>query len=50
MTNAAAIGYAIIAAKWIGLTDEQIRNLDRAMYEAMDEIAEEQAEEAYRNT
>jgi len=50
MTNGSAIGYAIIAAKRIGLTPEQIRKLDRALYEAMDEITEEEAEEAYRNT
>lgn len=50
MTNAAAIGYAIIAAKRLGLTKEQIRKLDRAMYEVMDEITEEEAEEVYRNT
>lgn len=50
MTNAASIGYAIIAARWIGLTEEQIKKLGRAMYEAMDEITEEEAEEVYRNT
>lgn len=50
MTNFAAIGYAIIAAKQIGLTSEQIKKLDSAMYEAMDEHTNEEAEEVYRNT
>ena len=50
MTNGAAIGYAIIAAKWIGLTDEQIKKLDRAMYEAMDKTTEEHAEKVYQTT
>jgi len=50
MTNGAAIGYAIIAAKWIGLTPEQIKKLDRAMYEAMDEHTEEEAERVYQST
>jgi hypothetical protein len=50
MTNGAAIGYAILASKRLGLTLEQIRQLDRAMYEAMDEYTEEEAEEVYQNT
>lgn len=49
MTNGAAIGYMITAAKRLGLTDEQIRKLDRAMYEAMDEFTEDEAEIVYRN-
>jgi hypothetical protein len=50
MTNGAAIGYAIIAAKCIGLTAEQIKKLDRAMYEAMDDVSEERAEKEYQRT
>lgn len=50
MTNGAAIGYAIIAAKWIRLTPEQIKKLSRAMYEVMDEVTEEKSEEVYRRT
>jgi len=50
MNNSAAIGYAILAAKRIGLTREQIMKLDRAMYEVMDEVTEEEAEEEYRRT
>ena len=50
MTNGAAIGYAIIAAKRLKLSEEMIKKLDRGMYEAMDEITEEEAEEVYRNT
>lgn len=50
MTNGAAIGYAIIAAKRIGFTEELIRNLDRTMYEAMDEYTEDEAEKEYQNT
>jgi len=50
MNNSAAIGYAIMAARRIGLTDEQIRKLDSAMYRLMDEVTEEEAEEEYRKT
>lgn len=50
MNNEAAIGYAILAAKQIGLTREQIKKLDRAMYEVMDEVTESEAEEVYRKT
>jgi ABC-type nitrate/sulfonate/bicarbonate transport system substrate-binding protein len=48
MTNAAAIGYMIQAAKWLKLKPETIKKLDRAMYEAMDELTEEEAEAIYR--
>lgn len=50
MTNGAAKGYAIIAAKWIGLSPQQIENLVRAMDTAMDEHTEEEAEEVYRKS
>lgn len=48
MTNGAAIGYAIIAARWLGLTEEQIQKLERGMETAMDRYTEEEAEETYR--
>lgn len=50
MTNGAAIGYAIIAAQWIGLTPYQIECLENAMNTAMDEHPEEVAEEVYMKT
>lgn len=51
MTNAAAIGYMLIAAKrYLGLDQETIRQLDQAMYRAMDTYTEEEAESEYRNT
>lgn len=50
MTNGAAKGYAVIAAKWIGLTPQKIENLIRAMDTAMDEHTESEAEEVYRNS
>jgi len=54
MTNAAAIGYMILAAKRLqkageNIPDELIRKLDRMMYDMMDVKSEEEAEEAYRN-
>lgn len=48
MKNAAAIGYMKLAAKRVGLKEHLIRDLDRMMYELMDAITEEEAEEAYR--
>lgn len=50
MNNGSAIGYMILAAKhWLKLDDETIRELDRAMYKAMDVYDEEEAEKAYQN-
>jgi hypothetical protein len=50
MNNSAAIGYMIIAAKeWLDLDSNLIKRLERAMYEAMDEYTEYEAEEAYRS-
>ena len=49
MTNAAAIGYAILAAKRLGLDEVTIKKLDRAMYQEMDVTHEKTAEEAYRS-
>lgn len=48
MTNAAAIGYMILAAKVLGLPRETIRKLEHAMYYEMDFTDEEAAEKAYR--
>jgi len=54
MTNAAAIGYMILAAKRLQkkgepIPDELIRKLDSMMYDMMDMKSEDEAEEAYRN-
>lgn len=49
MTNEAAIGYAIIAARWLELDHKTIQKLERAMIEAMDEVTEDAAEGEYRN-
>lgn len=49
MTNAAAIGYAIMAAKYLELDERTIKQLERLMYEFMDECTEAEAEEVYRN-
>jgi hypothetical protein len=50
MTNEAAIGHATTAAKVIGLTREQIKDLQSSMRSVMDRFTEEEAEEVYRNT
>ena len=50
MTTAAAIGYAIIAAQKIGLSQDQISQLSKAMYKAIDLTEEERAETVYRET
>ena len=50
MTNGSAIGYMIIAAnEWLKMDEKTIQKLERAMYEAMDEYTEEEAERAYQN-
>ena len=49
MTNAAAIGYAIMAAKAMGLGRDALKALESHMYYMMDEATEEEAEEVYRN-
>jgi hypothetical protein len=48
MNNKAAIGYAIIAAKALEMTDKQIKYLVREMEHQMDVKTEDQAEKAYR--
>jgi predicted solute-binding protein len=50
MTNAAAIGYMILAAKKMGMDEEKIKELATRMYYRMDEHTEEEAEEAYRKS
>lgn len=50
MTNAAAIGYAIIAAKALGLNAKLIKQLETEMYHQMDFVSEDEAEEVYRNS
>ncbi len=49
VTNAAAIGYMIKAAKQLGLDKETIRQLERLMCDQMDFYTEEQAEREYNN-
>jgi hypothetical protein len=49
VTNAACIGYAILAAKEMGLTQKQLQDLERSMRTEMDMTTEEEAEEAYKN-
>lgn len=48
MTNQAALGYMILAAKRKGYTEEQIRELEGAMLYMMDMKTEDEAEKAYR--
>lgn len=50
MTNAAAIGYMILAAKRLGMDAETIAQIDRMMYDMMDVKTEEEAEDAYRDS
>ena len=50
MTTAAAIGYAIIAAQKIGLSEDQVSQLARTMCKTMDLTEEEHAETVYRET
>lgn len=49
MTNSAAIGYAILAAKRsLGLAGDKLVQLEEAMREEMDMTTEEEAEHAYK--
>jgi hypothetical protein len=48
MTNNAAIGYAIMACKKLGMTNEELQQLESIMYRLLDLVSEEEAEEAYR--
>jgi len=47
MTNAAAIGYMILAAKYSKLDSKTIKQLENNMSYFMDMRTEEQAEETY---
>jgi hypothetical protein len=49
MTNGAAIGYMISAARSIHLTAQQEEKLEAAMIEAMDFKTEEEAEDMYKS-
>ncbi len=49
MTNAAAIGYMIRAAKQAGLDHHTIKVLEALMNEQMDFYTEEEAEQTYRS-
>jgi len=49
MTNAAAIGYMILAAKALKLDKETIKQLEANMEHFMDMRTEEEAEETYNN-
>jgi len=54
MTNAAAIGYMILAAKKLqkigeNIPDDLIRKLERMMYHTMDMHTEEEAERVYQD-
>ena len=49
MTNGAAIGYMIRAAKQAGLDEETIKTLETLMEEQMDFYDEQQAELSYQS-
>lgn len=50
MTNGAAIGYMILAAKNLNLERDLIRQLEKEMVHVMDFWTEEEAEEIYYKT
>ncbi len=50
MTNAAAIGYMIMAARELELADKQIKDLVLVMYQSMDWNTEGDAERVYYNS
>lgn len=41
--NESIIGYALVAAKWLGLKEEEIRKLDHKIRQALDTYNAEQA-------
>lgn len=49
MNNAAAIGYAILACKKLGMTQQELRKLESFMHQLLDTTTEEEAEEVYKN-
>lgn len=50
MTNGAAIGYMVIAAKEMALDSKTIHELESLMYQAMDYYEEADAERCYQNS
>lgn len=48
ISNAAAIGYALLAGKKLGLSKEELKRLEAIMYGYIDLITPEEAEEVYR--
>lgn len=50
MTNAAAIGYMIIAARRLGLSEEQIKALEVEMLSRMDWVSADFAELTYNKS
>ncbi len=48
MTNGAAIGYALMAADAMGLTEEQKSRIEKKMYDLMDFVEEDTAEKRYQ--
>lgn len=47
MNNGAAIGYAMIAARDMGLSEDQVQLLGQKMYDEMDYTSEKRADEVY---
>lgn len=50
MTNQAAIGYVILAARRLGYTEEQIKLLEIEILNRMDWITEDFAEQVYQKS
>lgn len=50
MTNQAAVGYVILAARRLGYTEEQIKLLEIEILNRMDWISEDFAEQVYRKS
>lgn len=48
ISNAAIIGYALLAAKELGLSKDELNRLEFIMRTALDEYTIEEAEEFYR--
>lgn len=49
MNNEAALGYVLIAARNIKMSERHLKQLVAAMWEAMDEYTEEEAEEVFKS-
>ena len=48
ISNSAAIGYALLAAKKMGMSQEELKRLEAIMYGYLDLVSEDEAEEVYR--